>query len=156
MGIVKSYQKKTDTTYVYESEAYWDPEKKQSRSKRRLIGKIDKETGEIVPTGKRGRKKRTSVSPETAEPGRRSGNTGAYSADEEKIGKLESVIEEQKVEIIDLKTRVDSLRKENSKLLAETREAKKQADRSRQAESFFREFGSLAARAKKDGLLDPP
>ena len=48
MGIVKSYQKKTDTTYVYESEAYWDPEKKQSRSKRRLIGKIDKETGEIV------------------------------------------------------------------------------------------------------------
>ena len=37
-----------------------DSEKKQSRSKRRLIGKIDKETGEIVPTGKRGRKKSSS------------------------------------------------------------------------------------------------
>ena len=156
MGIVKSYQKKTDTTYVYESEAYWDPEKKQSRSKRRLIGKIDKKTGEIVPTGKRGRKKRTSVSSETAESDRRSGNTGADPADKERIGKLESVIEVQKVEIIDLKTQVDSLRKENRKLLAENMEAKKQADRSRQVESFFRDFGSLAVRVKKDGLLDPP
>ena len=154
MGIVKSYQKKTDTTYVYESEAYWDPEKKQSRSKRRLIGKIDKETGEVVPTGKRGRKKRSSVSPETAESDRRSGND--ITPDEGQVQRLEAVIEEQKAEIINLKTQVDSLRKENHKLLAETREAKKQADRSRQAESFFREFGSLAARAKKDGLLDPP
>ena len=155
MGIVKSYQKKTDTTYVYESEAYWDPEKKQSRSKRRLIGKIDKETGEIVPTGKRGRKKKMpSNLPEPLKSAGRPGNSDL--ADRERIGKLESVIEEQKAEIIDLKTQVDSLRKENSKLLAETREAKKQADRSRQAESFFRDFGSLAARAKKDGLLDPP
>ena len=155
MGIVKSYQKKTDTTYVYESEAYWDPEKKQSRSKRRLIGKIDKETGEIVPTGKRGRKKKMPSDPAgSSRPVSRPG--GADSADEERIGKLENVIEEQKAEIIDLKTQVDSLRKENNKLLAETREAKKQADRSRQAESFFRDFGSLAARAKKDGLLDPP
>ena len=155
MGIVKSYQKKTDTTYVYESEAYWDPEKKQSRSKRRLIGKIDKETGEVVPTGKRGRKKKTSSDPEGSSKSV-SRPVDADSADQERIRKLESVIEEQKVEIIDLKTQVDSLRKENSKLLAETRKAKKQGDRSRQAESFFRDFGSLAARAKKDGLLNPP
>ena len=56
MAIIKQYHKDTDTTYVYESTSYWDPEKKQSRSKRRCIGKIDPETGEMVPTGKKGRK----------------------------------------------------------------------------------------------------
>lgn len=56
MAIIKQYHKDTDTTYVYESISYWDEEKKQSRSKRRVIGKLDPETGEIVPTGKRGRK----------------------------------------------------------------------------------------------------
>ena len=56
MAIIKQYHKDTDTTYVYESTYYYDKDKKQSRSKRRVIGKIDKETGEIVPTGKRGSK----------------------------------------------------------------------------------------------------
>jgi hypothetical protein len=56
MAIVKQYHKDTDTTYVYESESYWDPELKQSRSQRKCIGKIDPNTGEIIPTGKRGRK----------------------------------------------------------------------------------------------------
>ena len=31
--------------------------KKQPRSRRKLIGKLDEDTGEIVPTGKSGRKK---------------------------------------------------------------------------------------------------
>ena len=56
MALIKQYHKDTDTTYVYESISYWDEEKKQSRSKRRVIGKLDPETGEIIPTGKRGRK----------------------------------------------------------------------------------------------------
>lgn len=56
MAIIKQYHKDTDTTYVYESISYWDEVKKQSRSKRRLIGKLDPETDEIIPTGKRGRK----------------------------------------------------------------------------------------------------
>jgi hypothetical protein len=62
MAIVKQYHKDTDTTYVYESVSYWDEEKKQSRSKRRVIGKIDPETGEIVPTGKRGRRPKEAAS----------------------------------------------------------------------------------------------
>ena len=57
MSIVKHTDKRTGTTYVYESTSYWDKEKKQPRSKRTLIGKIDPETGEIIPTGKSGRKK---------------------------------------------------------------------------------------------------
>ncbi len=59
MSIVKLKDKRTGTTYVYESESYWDKEKKQPRSHRKLIGKLDEETGEIVPTGKSGRKKGT-------------------------------------------------------------------------------------------------
>ena len=58
MAIIKQYHKDTDTTYVYESVSYWDAEKGQSRSKRRCIGKIDPATGEMVPTGKRGKKKK--------------------------------------------------------------------------------------------------
>ncbi len=61
MAIIKQYHKDTDTTYVYESESYWDPELKQARSKRRCIGKVDPETGEIIPTGVRGRRKKDST-----------------------------------------------------------------------------------------------
>ena len=63
MAIIKQYHKDTDTTYVYESISYWDEEKKQSRSKRRVIGKLDPETGEIIPTGKRGRKPKEAADP---------------------------------------------------------------------------------------------
>lgn len=58
MSIVKLKDKRTGTTYVYESESYWDKEKKQPRNKRILIGKIDEETGGIVPTDGRGRKRK--------------------------------------------------------------------------------------------------
>lgn len=57
MSIVKHTDKRTGVTYVYESESYWDKEKKQPRSKRTLVGKLDEATGEIIPTGKSGRKK---------------------------------------------------------------------------------------------------
>ncbi len=55
MALVKYFDKRVGITYVYSSESYYDSEKHQSRSKRKLIGKIDPDTGEIVPTGKRGR-----------------------------------------------------------------------------------------------------
>ena len=55
------YTNKNGTTYVYESLSYWDPELKQARAHRTLIGKVDPETGEVVPTGKKGgvRKKKS-------------------------------------------------------------------------------------------------
>ena len=59
MAIVKSKNKKTGITYVYESESYWDPDKKQPRNHRTLIGKLDDE-GNIIPTGSRGRKRKDS------------------------------------------------------------------------------------------------
>ncbi|MCD8075237.1 MAG: hypothetical protein LUF27_09430 [Lachnospiraceae bacterium] len=53
--MVKAYKKaKNGTAYVYDSVSYWDKDLKQPRSKRKLIGKLDPDTGEIIPTGKKG------------------------------------------------------------------------------------------------------
>ena len=58
MGIVYQKDKRSGITYAYESKAYWDKEKKQSRAKRTLIGRVDPDTGGIVPTDGRVRKAR--------------------------------------------------------------------------------------------------
>mgnify|MGYP003571366664 CR=1 FL=1 len=55
MAIVKQLDKRSGITYVYESTSYWDRDKQQPRSKRKLIGKLDPVTGEIVPTDGRGK-----------------------------------------------------------------------------------------------------
>ena len=62
---VRSYNKKTGVTYVYEATSYWDKEAKMPRAHRRLIGKINPETGEVVPTGKRGPKPKKQALPDT-------------------------------------------------------------------------------------------
>jgi transposase len=38
------------TTYIYESIGVWDKEKKQTRHKRKCIGKLDPDTGELIPS----------------------------------------------------------------------------------------------------------
>ena len=50
MGIVYQTDKRSGITYAYENKAYWDKEKKQSRSKRTLIGRVDPETCKIILT----------------------------------------------------------------------------------------------------------
>ena len=50
MRQIKQKDRRTGIEYVYESESYWDKNKKQSRYKsRKLIGHIDKTTGVLVP-----------------------------------------------------------------------------------------------------------
>ncbi len=65
MAIIKQYDKRSGITYAYESHSYWDPEKKMARAKRKLIGRVDPETGEIIPTDGRNRKKKGPAAPET-------------------------------------------------------------------------------------------
>lgn len=98
MSTIKQYNKKTGTTYVYESHSYWDKERKQHRSDRKLIGKIDPETGEIVPTKK---KKATATAGEETRP---------QEAEKlnRKLSECESVISSQKEQIRQLK---DELRR---------------------------------------------
>ena len=104
MSIVKLKDKRSGTTYVYESESYWDKEKKQPRSRRKLIGKLDEKTGEIIPTGKSGRKKGISVQKEeTASP--------------EPITEYIKVIEEKDALIRELKAENRALKKEKQEIL---------------------------------------
>ena len=49
-SIVYQIDKKTGAKYAFESISYWDKDKKQPRSKRKYLGKVDPETGEIIPS----------------------------------------------------------------------------------------------------------
>ena len=66
MAIIKQLDKRSGITYVYDSKSYYDKEKKCSRSKRTLIGKLDPETGEIIPTD--GRNKGAKSKPDSNVP----------------------------------------------------------------------------------------
>jgi molecular chaperone GrpE (heat shock protein) len=46
--IVFQTNRKSGIKYAYESFSYWDKDKKQARSKRKYIGRVDPETGEII------------------------------------------------------------------------------------------------------------
>ncbi|SFH00886.1 IS1634 family transposase [Sporolactobacillus nakayamae] len=52
MSLVHLKNKKNGITYVYESEGYWDKEKKQTRNRRKCIGKLDPVTGKFIPSKK--------------------------------------------------------------------------------------------------------
>ena len=64
VAIVYQTDKRSGITYAYRSVSYWDKEKKQSRARRTLIGRVDSVTGEIVPTDGRNRKNRDGAVPE--------------------------------------------------------------------------------------------
>lgn len=66
--IIKQYNKKANTIYCYESVSYRVPGLKTPRSRRKLIGKIDPATGEMIPTGKRGRPRKNKGASETENP----------------------------------------------------------------------------------------
>ena len=55
-SIVKHTDKRSGITYAYESVSYWDKETKMPRCRRKLIGRVDPQTGEIRPTDGRCRK----------------------------------------------------------------------------------------------------
>ncbi len=121
MAIIKQYHKDTDTTYVYESISYWDPEKKQSRSKRRVIGKLDPITGEVIPTGKRGRPRKQKEAsddshtpvPESADPTQ------------------QATIREQQITISTLQQQIAGLQEENLRLRKMIAKADRLAEKSR-------------------------
>ncbi|RLB68851.1 MAG: hypothetical protein DRH03_09265 [Deltaproteobacteria bacterium] len=52
-SITHHRNKKTGAVYVYSVESYWDKEKKAPRNKQVCIGKLDQETGEVIPSKRR-------------------------------------------------------------------------------------------------------
>lgn len=115
-SIIKKINKQTGVTYVYESESYWDKEKKQPRSRRKLIGKIDAETGEIVPTGGKGnRKKKELVDiPENLSPDRNPEalcmeQAGRIRQDEAEIAALKKQVMELALSVNEYKRRLSKI-----------------------------------------------
>lgn len=62
-AVVYQRDKRAGITYAYESVSRWDKEKKQSRAKRVLVGRVDVTTGEIIPTDGRRKCKETKAVP---------------------------------------------------------------------------------------------
>ncbi len=59
------HNKKTGVTYVYSVESYWDKEKKAPRNRQVCLGKLDPQTGDIIPSSRR----RQAASKSTADEG---------------------------------------------------------------------------------------
>ena len=105
MAIIDVYNKQRNVTYVYDSESYWDKDLKQPRSHRKLIGKRDPVTNEIIPTGRRGRKKSASTDEKPAVP-----------SDTESREQLEDalrLIQEKDAQILNLRQELSAVEKEN-------------------------------------------
>lgn len=113
MAIVKYFNKNTGATYVYESESYWDKEKKQPRNHRKIIGKIDPVTGEIVPTGKKGRPKKET------DPGKES----------DELKRLQDQLNACQEELRETKLQMDLQSVKMKKLEAELKAAKEEAEK---------------------------
>lgn len=113
-SIVYQTNPSTGVKYAYESISYWDKEKKAPRSKRKYIGRVDPETGEII---KGTRKRKNSAASDEAD----SGNSRMLQDELEKkdaeIAGLKKQLEEMtarlnKAERIlkDIRTLADSLK----------------------------------------------
>ena len=98
--IVQHYDKKTGKTRVYESTPHYDPVTKQSRPKRKYLGTLDPETGELIPSS--GRRGRTASSKNNT-------TTTEVSATKE-IAVLQKTISEKDEEIIALQNEVKMLK----------------------------------------------
>ena len=102
MAIIKQVDKRSGITYVYDSKSYYDKEKKCSRAKRTLIGKIDPDTGEMIPTD--GRNKGAKSKPNTVSP----------EVDKDKrIQELEDENRQLKLQISALKKEIERIQNSN-------------------------------------------
>ena len=96
--IVYQTNKKNGVKYAYESVSYWDPDKKQPRSRRKYIGRVDPDTGEIIYTNK--------------------ASATIEAADTETVHKLEAALQEKTAHIARLEKDLAALSKKYDALLS--------------------------------------
>ena len=101
--IVQHYDKKTGKTRVYESTPHYDPITKQSRPKRKYLGTLDLDTGELIPSsGRRGRRpspKNVATTEKNAASVQISGLQKSISAKESEIASLQAEVKNLKAAI---------------------------------------------------------
>ena len=124
MSIVKSYSKQNNTTYFYEQNYKWNPVTKRPEGTRKLIGKLDPESGKMIPTGKPGRPKKPKAE----------GTSSAQSADADNIAKLTD-------QINDLFQKNQELLEENCRLKKTIRDYEKRFDMIAKAVSSWESAG---------------
>ena len=61
MGYIYQFDKRNGKTYVYEKTKKTNPKTGEIVDARKIIGRLDKETNTIVPTGKKGPKPKTNT-----------------------------------------------------------------------------------------------
>ena len=101
MSIVKYKNPKTGAVYAYELTKRWDPETQRNEPVRTHLGRVNPDTGEIIPAdGKRGRKPRKSTeNGEKATP-----SPGQYENAVQSLEQMQKMLNEQQVRISQLET----------------------------------------------------
>ncbi len=107
-SIVYRTDKASGRVYAYSSESYWDKEKKQPRSKRTYLGRVDPETGEIIKGENKKKTKEETARPLEKEAGEKS--------EEKVIQELKDVVKEREKEIALLRREKQQLIKKLEKI----------------------------------------
>ena len=108
--ILNQYNRKNGVTYVYRAVSHWDKEKKMSRQKKKLIGKLDAD-GNVVPTGKRGRPRKNPIPDAPAAPEKEDSSAALRSA------------------LLEARERIVELEAENRKSSSKVRQLERKLDR---------------------------
>ena len=115
MSITKSYNRRTKTTYAYETTYEWDPAQQKRVQRKHCIGQFDPETGEIIPNGKRGRPSGSSA-PVRDEPSLQQkeviSQTKGINELNSRLGLIEQTLEVLTKEIHDLKAQTEEVLKQ--------------------------------------------
>lgn len=112
MTLFYCHNKKRNITYVYYTECYSD-DSGQETYHRKLIGKLDPETGDIIPTGSPGRPPVKSISSDIP-----------YNSLEESLNKTKADLNEIKTKLYNSYIANEKLKEENTTLIKLLREIK--------------------------------
>ncbi|MBQ8160183.1 MAG: hypothetical protein IJ083_05465 [Clostridia bacterium] len=108
MSLVHYTNPTTGRISVYESTSCYDPVLKQSRPKRKYLGTLDPETGELIPSsGRAGRPRKQPVLSESAA----AITQAQYDALQEKLNSRNAEILKLKQEIADIKAENTEMKK---------------------------------------------
>lgn len=116
MSIVRQKDRKTGIVYVYEQKSVWIPELKQFRARRQLIGKVDPETGETIPTGKVGRPRKRVENLSSSE-------TASSPVSNSDLDKSDKEVVSLRETIAELESQISVLRLENERLVKRIQQA---------------------------------
>lgn len=106
--------------YAYESVSYWDKEKKAPRSKRKYIGKVDPQTGEIIPAKS---KRKANTEEPVPQDGRLSDSSGEAGRLRSELSRKEQEIEILKKELADIRAKYSTALDALSKIHASASDA---------------------------------